>query len=119
MRLDDIAAVVLDEADEMLDLGFAEDIEAILAQTPAGRQTALFSATLPPRIVAIARRHLNDPVRIEIGREPLAAGTVPKRQPVRTKHAPRTISPSCSIDQRGAPFSPASWPMLSARARRA
>src|SRR5690606_38097326 len=48
LRLDGLAVVVLDEADEMLDLGFAEDIEAILAETPEGRQTALFSATLPP-----------------------------------------------------------------------
>jgi ATP-dependent RNA helicase DeaD len=45
---------VLDEADEMLDMGFAEDIEAILAETPAERQTVLFSATMPPRIAAIA-----------------------------------------------------------------
>ena len=56
-----LRVVVLDEADEMLDMGFAEDLEAILAATPAGRQTVLFSATLPPRIAAIARRHLQRP----------------------------------------------------------
>src|SRR6202030_4663703 len=46
--------VVLDEADEMLDLGFLEDVEKILAATPSGRQTALFSATMPPPIRALA-----------------------------------------------------------------
>ena len=50
MRLDSVKVVILDEADEMLDMGFAEDLEAILTETPAERQTALFSATLPPRI---------------------------------------------------------------------
>nr|WP_203453773.1 DEAD/DEAH box helicase [Jiangella aurantiaca] len=67
LRLDDLDTVVLDEADEMLDMGFAEDIEAILEQTPADRQTVLFSATMPARLGRIARRHLRDPVRIEIG----------------------------------------------------
>ncbi len=70
LKLDDITTVVLDEADEMLDMGFAEDIEAILAQTPPQRQTVLFSATMPARINQIARRHLTDPVRIELGRTP-------------------------------------------------
>ena len=74
LRLDAVAAVVLDEADEMLDMGFAEDLEAILERTPAARQTALFSATLPPRILAIAARHLKDPVRIAIARERSPAG---------------------------------------------
>ena len=62
----------------MLDMGFAEDLEAILAATPAERQTALFSATLPPRIATIAGEHLRDPVRIAIARETTAAGTVPQ-----------------------------------------
>ncbi len=52
----------------MLDMGFAEDLEAILAATPSERQTALFSATLPPRIVTIASKHLKNPVRIAIAR---------------------------------------------------
>ncbi|MEV4755845.1 DEAD/DEAH box helicase [Micromonospora sp. NPDC049559] len=68
LRLGDVRTVVLDEADEMLDMGFTEDIEAILDETPQERQTVLFSATMPPRIDGIARRHLRDPVRIEIGR---------------------------------------------------
>jgi ATP-dependent RNA helicase DeaD len=78
LDLEGLATVVLDEADEMLDMGFAEDIEAILGETPAGRQTLLFSATLPPRIAGIARRHLSDPVRIKIGGERVPAGTAPK-----------------------------------------
>ncbi len=78
LRLESIAAVVLDEADEMLDMGFAEDIEAILSETPDTRQTLLFSATLPPRIAAIARRHLTDPTKIKIGGERLPAGSAPR-----------------------------------------
>ncbi|MDH5520694.1 MAG: DEAD/DEAH box helicase, partial [Acidimicrobiia bacterium] len=56
LDLAEIATVVLDEADEMLDMGFAEDIETILESTPPTRQTVLFSATMPPRINAIAAR---------------------------------------------------------------
>ena len=67
LHLNAVETVVLDEADEMLDMGFAEDIEAILAETSTGRQTVLFSATMPARIDSIARRHLRDPVRIEMG----------------------------------------------------
>ena len=73
LDLDAVEVVVLDEADEMLDLGFAEDIEAILGRTPASRQTALFSATMPARINGMVRRHLSDPVRVELGREASAA----------------------------------------------
>lgn len=68
LRLDRIATVVLDEADEMLDMGFSEDLEAILDATPEDRQTVMFSATLPPRINAIAKKHQNDPTRVRIGR---------------------------------------------------
>ncbi|MDP9389161.1 MAG: DEAD/DEAH box helicase, partial [Actinomycetota bacterium] len=63
LRLRGLEIVVLDEADEMLDMGFADDIEAILAETRTDRQTVLFSATMPPRIDGMARRHLRDPVR--------------------------------------------------------
>lgn len=59
-----IRTVVLDEADEMLDLGFLPDVESILSQTPASRQTMLFSATMPPAIVTLARRHLTQPMNI-------------------------------------------------------
>jgi ATP-dependent RNA helicase DeaD len=78
LRLESVRTLVLDEADEMLDMGFAEDLEAILAATPSDRQTALFSATLPPRIVTIAAKHLENPVRIAIARETTAAGKMPK-----------------------------------------
>jgi len=78
LKLDSVQMVVLDEADEMLDMGFAEDLEAVLGETPADRQTALFSATLPPRIAKLAESHLRDPLRIQIAREKLAAGEMPK-----------------------------------------
>jgi len=66
LRLDAIRTVVLDEADEMLEMGFIEDIEAILAMTPNDRQTVLFSATMPKRIDALANRHLRSPARISV-----------------------------------------------------
>jgi ATP-dependent RNA helicase DeaD len=73
-----VKTLILDEADEMLDMGFAEDLDAILAATPKARQTALFSATLPPRISALASRHLREPLRIEIAKEKTAPGKLPK-----------------------------------------
>jgi ATP-dependent RNA helicase DeaD len=78
LPLDAVELVVLDEADEMLDMGFAEDIDAILDACPFERQTVLFSATMPPRIASIAKRHLKDPIRIQIDREAVAAGEAPK-----------------------------------------
>ena len=78
LSLGNVASVVLDEADEMLDMGFAEDIEAILSAAPKARQTALFSATLPPRIRDLAERHLNDPARVSIPGERSEAGTMPR-----------------------------------------
>ncbi|HEV7824396.1 MAG TPA: DEAD/DEAH box helicase, partial [Mycobacteriales bacterium] len=77
MQLDRIEIVVLDEADEMLDMGFADDLEGILSATPASRQTVLFSATMPARINGIARKHLREPVRIQIERAVLEPGTAP------------------------------------------
>jgi ATP-dependent RNA helicase DeaD len=68
--------LVLDEADEMLDLGFLEDVEKILAQTPNGRQTALFSATMPAEIRALAERHLYDPVTVKVKSATLTIDTV-------------------------------------------
>ncbi len=78
LKLDALRVLVLDEADEMLDMGFAEDLDAILEATPASRQTALFSATMPARILSIAARHLKDPVRITIAREKALAGKMPR-----------------------------------------
>ncbi len=70
LRLDNLKFFVLDEADEMLDMGFIEDIEWILQQVPEERQTALFSATMPPRIAELARNYMRDPQRISVrGRE--------------------------------------------------
>ncbi|NIZ92270.1 DEAD/DEAH box helicase [Kineococcus rubinsiae] len=77
LRLGGLTTVVLDEADEMLDMGFAEDLEAILDETPAERQTVMFSATMPRRLDALARRYLRDPVRLAIARERPASGEGP------------------------------------------
>jgi ATP-dependent RNA helicase DeaD len=78
LDLSAVQAIVLDEADEMLDMGFADEIEAILSAAPAKRQTALFSATMAPRIAKIAERHLSDPVRVLVAREATPKGTLPK-----------------------------------------
>ncbi|MBI5310460.1 MAG: DEAD/DEAH box helicase [Actinobacteria bacterium] len=72
----DARFVVLDEADEMLDLGFLEDVELILKKCPNGRQTALFSATMPPAIAKLAERHLHDPVTIKVKAPTLTIDTV-------------------------------------------
>jgi ATP-dependent RNA helicase DeaD len=77
LTLGDLEVLVLDEADEMIDMGFAEDIDAILESTPDTRQTALFSATMPPRLRTIAERHLRDPKRVNIQRDKPAAGKLP------------------------------------------
>jgi ATP-dependent RNA helicase DeaD len=78
LALDAVEIIVLDEADEMLDMGFADDLDALLAEVPAERQAALFSATLPRRISALAERHLHDPVRIAIPVERVAASDAPR-----------------------------------------
>lgn len=78
LDLSRVGLVVLDEADEMLDMGFAEDLEAILSGLPEAHQTALFSATLAPRILHIANSHLKNPVRIAIEAEQRAAGEMPR-----------------------------------------
>src|SRR5699024_1529950 len=66
LRLDTIRFAVLDEADEMLRMGFAEDVEEILSHSPASRQVALFSATMPSAIRRVAQTHLQDPVRLSL-----------------------------------------------------
>src|SRR5436190_16784684 len=78
LDLADVKTVILDEADEMLDMGFADDLEAILKRTSKERQTALFSATLPPRILSIAEKHLKNPVRIAIAAERTKSGALPR-----------------------------------------
>ncbi|MBB4663188.1 DEAD/DEAH box helicase [Conexibacter arvalis] len=68
--------VVLDEADEMLDLGFLEDVEKIIALTPGSRQTALFSATMPPEIRKLSQRYLYDPAHVKVRAKTLTVDTV-------------------------------------------
>ena len=75
LRLDRLRMVVLDEADEMLKMGFIEDVERILGEAPADRQTALFSATMPDGVLRIAKRHLKNPQRIELEHKASVAAT--------------------------------------------
>ena len=77
--LSHVRTVVLDEADEMLSMGFIDDIEAILKETPANRQTALFSATVPPAIRRLAERYLRAPQSIAIGREQVTVAAIEQR----------------------------------------
>ena len=79
LKLDGLQALVLDEADEMLRMGFIEDVEWILEQAPAQRQIALFSATMPKEIQRIARRHLHDPQEISIQARTATAETIRQR----------------------------------------
>jgi ATP-dependent RNA helicase DeaD len=92
LQLHDCRFVVLDEADEMLDLGFLEDVERILALTPSGRQTALFSATMPPPIRALADRYLYDPLLVAIEAATLTIDTVEQFQlPVDAREKPAKL----------------------------
>jgi len=79
LKLDRLQAVVLDEADEMLRMGFIEEVEWILEQTPERRQMALFSATMPPAVERIARRHLHDARQISIAARTATAEGVRQR----------------------------------------
>ncbi len=79
LKLDQLRAVVLDEADEMLRMGFIEDVEWILEQCPQGHQTALFSATMPAQIQAITRRYLRDPALVEIAAKTTTVDTIRQR----------------------------------------
>ncbi|NOT45834.1 MAG: DEAD/DEAH box helicase, partial [Acidobacteria bacterium] len=78
LTLESLRLLILDEADEMLDMGFAEDIETIMQAAPAERQTALFSATLPARILRIAERRLTSPARVVVAAEKTASGKLPR-----------------------------------------
>lgn len=79
LKLDQIKSLVLDEADEMLNMGFVEDVEFILSQTPEEKQTALFSATMPGPIREIADRHLKDPATITIRQKTLTAESIAQK----------------------------------------
>ncbi len=86
LQLGAVRIVVLDEADEMLDMGFIEDIEFVLDRTPKDRQTALFSATMPPKIQALARRYMRQPETIALAHE---TRTVPLTHQVYYETPPR------------------------------
>ena len=104
LPLDNIKMVVLDEADEMLDMGFADDIESILDAIPSDHQTVMFSATMPPRINAIAKRHLNDPVRINVVRGDTKASKGKVRQIayiVSRQHKPAALGRVLDIEAPG------------------
>ena len=66
LKLDKLSCIVIDEADEMLKMGFIEEVEQILDYAPEDRQTALFSATMPKEVMKVARKHLRDPLEIRI-----------------------------------------------------
>jgi ATP-dependent RNA helicase DeaD len=86
LQLDGLRGLVLDEADEMLKMGFAEDVDWILSQTPAARQTALFSATMPEPIRRIAQQHLRDPEEVTIRQRTATADTIRQRFLVAGSH---------------------------------
>src|SRR3989337_3946345 len=79
LSLSEVRIVVLDEADEMLDMGFIEDIETILKTTPAERQTLLFSATIPQLILHIARRFMRSPEKIQVNMKEVV---IPKKRQI-------------------------------------
>ncbi|WP_194948153.1 DEAD/DEAH box helicase [Actinomyces trachealis] len=76
LDLREVSFFVLDEADEMLRMGFAEDVETIASDIPGERRTALFSATMPPAIQAVARQHMTEPVHVEVSRQASTVDTV-------------------------------------------
>ena len=79
IKLDNLKMIVLDEADEMLNMGFKEDIETILSDTPLDRQTVLFAATMPPAIMKITNQFLTDPVLIEIDKAQITIDNIEQR----------------------------------------
>ena len=79
LRLGALATLVLDEADRLLDLGFADELQRILGLLPARRQTLLFSATFPPAIEALAAKVLSDPLRVDVPNEPASAPDIAQR----------------------------------------
>ena len=79
LNIKHVRVLVLDEADEMLNMGFMEDVEKILAETPSERQTALFSATMPPRIRSLANRFMREPQHVNIKRDTLTLASTEQR----------------------------------------
>ncbi len=104
LQLDAIRLVVLDEADEMLDMGFADDIESILQTISHDHQTVLFSATMPSRINSIAKRYQTDPVRINVVRGDTTASKGKVRQSayvVQRNHKPAALGRILDIESPG------------------
>lgn len=103
LDLSNLRYVVLDEADEMLDMGFAEDIDALMAAMPEGHQTALFSATFPPRIESLAKRHLTNPVRLEVEVAQADLGKVVQAAyTVYREHKPAALARVLDVESPGA-----------------
>ncbi len=98
LNLEGVRVVVLDEADEMLDMGFAEDLDTILAATPIARQTVLLSATISPTIAKIARRHLREPARVSVHADRgTHAGVAKVRQTAYVVRRPDKLAALCRI----------------------
>ena len=76
LKLDHVKLVVLDEADEMLSMGFKEDMETILRDTPESRQTVLFSATMPPSILAITNEFQKDPKMVQVSKKQITLDNI-------------------------------------------
>ena len=86
LKLNEVHTVVLDEADEMLSMGFIEDIESILSQTPENRQTALFSATMPPPIRRLADKYMREPQSVNIKNKQMTVDAIEQRSYVVNEH---------------------------------
>ncbi len=91
LKLGELQCLVLDEADEMLRMGFAEDVEWVLTQVPGNRQMALFSATMPKPIREIAKQHLKDPAEITITQKTATADTINQRYIVAAPHQKQAV----------------------------
>ena len=89
LNLRQVRMLVLDEADEMLDRGFAPDVERIISHTPASRQTAMFSATLPPWVAGTAAKHLKDPLTARVDRD--------EDSPPEIEHVVYQVDPSAKL----------------------
>ena len=91
LKLDGLKGLVLDEADEMLNMGFAEDVEWVLTQLPAERQIALFSATMPDQIRRIAQQYLREPVQVTIKQKTATADTINQRFVIAAAHQKESV----------------------------
>ncbi len=93
LNLENVKMLVLDEADEMLDMGFRDDIESILSQTNPERQTALFSATMPLPIMALSKKYLREPEYLKVENKTMMVEAVKQSYiPVRSFHKPELLS---------------------------